>query len=94
MDNLEKPVDEQREERLPARFNEPDANDGIHPTFTNVTNDTEKGSSGYATSTTGLDHKAETSKAERRLLLKLGDCFRLSVQRDNAMAFGISPFSC
>lgn len=80
MEDLEKPVDEQREdaERLHARFNEADLNDGIHPTFTNVTdqtNYTEKGSSGYAASTTGLDHKAETSKAERRLLLKLGEFY-------------------
>lgn len=46
----------------------------IHKTVTNTTNDdTEKGgSSTYATSTTGFDHRVETHKAERRLLFKLG----------------------
>ncbi|KAJ7613445.1 major facilitator superfamily domain-containing protein [Roridomyces roridus] len=44
----------------------------IQPTVTNTTTgDTEKGSSKYAASTTGLDHRLETSKAERRLLFKL-----------------------
>ncbi|KAJ7738997.1 major facilitator superfamily domain-containing protein [Mycena metata] len=43
----------------------------IRKTVTNTTNgDTEKGSS-YAASTTGLDHRVETTKAERRLLFKL-----------------------
>ncbi|KAK4698779.1 hypothetical protein P7C70_g7490, partial [Phenoliferia sp. Uapishka_3] len=44
----------------------------MKPTLTNTTNatDTEKGS-GYASSTTGLDHRVQTSKAERRLLFKL-----------------------
>ncbi|KAJ7730953.1 major facilitator superfamily domain-containing protein [Mycena olivaceomarginata] len=70
MDNkeAEKP---QRE----ARFADDTKQDGgpLHKTITDTTNgaDTEKGSSTYAASTTGLDHRIETSKAERRLLLKL-----------------------
>ncbi|KAJ7342937.1 major facilitator superfamily domain-containing protein [Mycena albidolilacea] len=44
----------------------------IHKTETNTTGtDAEKGSTSYAASTTGLDHKIETSRAERRLLFKL-----------------------
>ncbi|KAM0751708.1 MFS general substrate transporter [Meredithblackwellia eburnea MCA 4105] len=74
MSNInEKPI-EQHHERQGARF----ADDGataeagdIHPTITNVTQDTEKASTGYANSTTGLDHRVESSKAERRLLWKL-----------------------
>ncbi|KAJ7225131.1 major facilitator superfamily domain-containing protein [Mycena haematopus] len=54
-----------------ARFAEDTKHEGgpIHKTVTNTT-DTEKGS-GYAASTTGVDHRAETTKAERRLLAKL-----------------------
>ncbi|KAJ7778849.1 major facilitator superfamily domain-containing protein [Mycena maculata] len=72
----EKPGTQQRE-RAPARFAE-DVDDSkqeggpIHPTVTNTTNgDTEKGSSAYAASTAGLDHRSEYTKAERRLLFKL-----------------------
>jgi hypothetical protein len=36
------------------------------------THDTEKGSSGYAASILGEDHKVGLLKAERKLLLKLG----------------------
>ncbi|KAJ7155237.1 major facilitator superfamily domain-containing protein [Mycena filopes] len=45
----------------------------IKQTVSNTTNgDTEKGgSSAYAASTTGIDHRAESSRAERRLLFKL-----------------------
>ncbi|KAF7340529.1 Major facilitator superfamily domain-containing protein [Mycena sanguinolenta] len=54
-----------------ARFAEDTKQDGgaIHKTVTNTT-DTEKGSS-YAASTAGVDHRIESTKAERRLLLKL-----------------------
>jgi hypothetical protein len=49
----------------------------IHKTETNTTStDAEKGSTSYAASTTGLDHKIESSKAERRLLFKLGAYWR------------------
>ncbi|KAL8291700.1 hypothetical protein RQP46_001958 [Phenoliferia psychrophenolica] len=66
-----KPVDEQRERAVGARFAEDSSGmGGMHPTITNGT-DTEKGSTGYASSTTGEDHRIETAKAERRLLLKL-----------------------
>ncbi|KAL8291709.1 hypothetical protein RQP46_001967 [Phenoliferia psychrophenolica] len=45
----------------------------MSPTLTNGTNftDTEKGSTAYASSTTGEDHRVESAKAERRLLFKL-----------------------
>lgn len=42
--------------------------DGIHPT---ITHDTEKGTSiAYASSETGLAHKVESAKAERKLIFK------------------------
>lgn len=44
--------------------------DGIHPT---ITHDTEKGTSiAYASSETGLAHKVESAKAERKLIFKQG----------------------
>ncbi|KAJ7826789.1 major facilitator superfamily domain-containing protein [Mycena olivaceomarginata] len=44
----------------------------IRKTETNTTGtDAEKGSTSYAASTTGLDHKIESNKVERRLLFKL-----------------------
>ncbi|KAF8172951.1 major facilitator superfamily domain-containing protein [Mycena galopus ATCC 62051] len=57
-------------EKQQTRFTEDTKHEGspIQKTVTNTT-DTEKGS--YAASTTGLDHRVETGKAERRLLLKL-----------------------
>ncbi|KAJ7822904.1 major facilitator superfamily domain-containing protein [Mycena olivaceomarginata] len=52
-----------------ARFENVDDNSEgqpIHKTETNTTGtDAEKGSTSYAASTTGLDHKIETSRAER-----------------------------
>jgi hypothetical protein len=45
--------------------------DGLRPVGTRQTQDTEKAS--YADSETGLAHKAGMKKAERRLLLKLGE---------------------
>ena len=71
---MEKVIDEHREhERSPARC-APEGPADIHPTLTNGTNltSTDKESFGYATSTTGGDHRSETAKAERRLLFKLG----------------------
>ncbi|KAJ7675567.1 major facilitator superfamily domain-containing protein [Mycena rosella] len=75
MANVEKTASEHRE-RAPARFAEDvdskDAEGGrIQPTMTNTTLDTEKGSGAYASSTTGIDHRVESNKAERRLLFKL-----------------------
>ncbi|KAK7060032.1 major facilitator superfamily domain-containing protein [Favolaschia claudopus] len=64
-------------EKREARFVEDTKHDdhesgggAIQKTYTNTT-DTEKGSTSYAASTTGLDHRLETKRAERRLLLKL-----------------------
>ncbi|KAJ6529736.1 MFS general substrate transporter [Mycena capillaripes] len=59
-----------------ARFAQDSMQEGggpIQRTVTSTTNnDTEKGgSSAYAASTTGIDHRTETHKAERRLLFKL-----------------------
>jgi hypothetical protein len=95
MDNkeAEKP---QRE----ARFADDTKQDGgpLHKTITDTTNgaDTEKGSSTYAASTTGLDHRIETSKAERRLLLKLGalwDCALLKVAHQDPVDVIILPLA-
>ncbi|KAJ7176139.1 major facilitator superfamily domain-containing protein [Mycena crocata] len=67
--------DSEKTERAPARFAEDvaDTEGGrIQPTVTNTTLDTEKGgSSAYANSTAGIDHKVESRKAERKLLFKL-----------------------
>lgn len=57
-----------------ARFaTDEESHNALSNSKTNDTtgNETEKSSS-YAQSTTGLDHKIETAKAERRLLFKLG----------------------
>lgn len=51
-----------------AEEEQPDHDTSLHQV---ATQDTEKASS-YANSTSGLAHKAETAKAERKLLLKLG----------------------
>lgn len=79
---MDKPAEEHRE-RAGARFADVDdvpsgGEAGLHPTLTNGTNftDTEKGSTLYASSTTGDDHRKETAKAERRLLFKLGPSSR------------------
>ncbi|KAJ6568478.1 major facilitator superfamily domain-containing protein [Mycena capillaripes] len=57
-----------------ARFAEDTKHEGgggpLPKTLTN-TSDTEKGSSAYAASTTGLDHRIESHRAELRLLIKL-----------------------
>jgi hypothetical protein len=69
----EKPTTQHREARFAEDTDTKHEGGPIHQTVTNTTNgDTEKGSSAYAASTTGLDHRAETYKAERRLLFKLG----------------------
>ncbi|KAJ7662827.1 major facilitator superfamily domain-containing protein [Mycena polygramma] len=58
-------------EKPQARFVE-DTSNPIQRTGTNTSRgDTEKGSSAYAVSTTGIDHHIESKKAERRLLFKL-----------------------
>ncbi|KAJ7506104.1 major facilitator superfamily domain-containing protein [Mycena galericulata] len=70
--DAEKPT-VQQSERVPARFAEDTKHEGgpFQPTYTNTSvGDTEK-SSGYAVSTTGIDHRVESIKAERRLLFKL-----------------------
>lgn len=56
-----------------ARFVDEESHNTLSNSKTNETGtDAEKASS-YAQSTTGLDHKSETAKAERRLLFKLGE---------------------
>ncbi|KAJ7917718.1 major facilitator superfamily domain-containing protein [Mycena leptocephala] len=68
----EKPTTQHREARFAEDTDTKHEGGPIHQTVTNTTNgDTEKGSSAYAASTTGLDHRAETYKAERHLLFKL-----------------------
>lgn len=64
MKDLEKP----QETRFEIAEEQPERDAGLHQI---MTQDTEKASS-YANSETGLAHKAENAKAERRLLLKLG----------------------
>lgn len=56
-----------RKEDAGARFEAP-----LGPSTTNATMDTEKGSSGYANSQIGLDHRTDSARAERKLLFKLG----------------------
>lgn len=68
----------QMNEKPEAHFAEHvDGHDGHNPlqpipTQTTQTTDHEKG--GYAASESGMAHRAETSKAERRLLLKMDAC--------------------
>lgn len=52
----------------------------LHPIGTRTTEggDTEKGSTRYAESESGLLYKKEQKKAERKLLMKLGKCLRSS----------------
>ncbi|WVO16886.1 hypothetical protein L204_104572 [Cryptococcus depauperatus] len=65
--DVEKSAEEQRE------YAETDKQAPLHPTATRTTEgaDTEKGSTGYAGSESGLVHKKELKKAERKLLTKL-----------------------
>ncbi|ORY82359.1 major facilitator superfamily domain-containing protein [Leucosporidium creatinivorum] len=74
------PTEQQKEHvRTGARFADDvqDGQDQLHPTLTTqtaqtgVTEDSEKDSSRYASSTAGLEFRAETHRAERRLLWKL-----------------------
>lgn len=60
-------------EKPETRIHEHEHNhdNALGPVGTRAT-ETEKGSSRYASSEAGIAHKAETSKAERRLVLKLG----------------------
>lgn len=70
---IEKPIEVQTED-VDAEKQSP-----LHPIGTRTTEggDTEKGSTRYAESESGLLYKKEHKKAERKLLMKLGKRFLL-----------------
>ncbi len=63
-------VEKQREARFETTTEQAIDGNTLGPASTNFT---EKSTSAYATSVLGEDHKAELAKAERKLLLKLGE---------------------
>lgn len=79
-EKTDQPTDANQEE-AGARFEAP-----LGPSTTNATMDTEKGSSGYANSQIGLDHRSDSARAERELLFKLG----MSSPSPKTAAFGSS----
>lgn len=68
----EKPATQHREARFAENTKHEGGGGPLQKTLTN-TSDTEKGSSAYVASTTGLDHRIESHRAELRLLFKLGE---------------------